>query len=260
MNSNMSPDSDGGSGTDRQPDGRADPIQIAIVLYPGFTALDAVGPYEVLRNLPDVDLRFVAHEPGPIVTDAGILVMAATHSFAETPSPDIVLVPGSEAETVTAMADGPLIEWLQRVHQTSRYTVSVCSGTLILAAAGILRGRAATTHWIAQDRLKGFGVEARRNERIVRSGKVITAAGVSAGVDLGLHLATELAGTERAQIIQLIIEYDPQPPHDSGHPSKASPAVFEAARSEMLERIQNRRNLVSVPKVLWREMLQRLRR
>jgi transcriptional regulator GlxA family with amidase domain len=246
-------------GTGRWPDENADTIQIAIVLYPGFTALDAVGPYEVLRNLPDADVRFVAHEPGPIVTDAGILVMAATHSFDETPTPDIVLVPGSEAETVTAMADRRLIQWLQRAHETSRYTTSVCSGALILASAGILRGKPATTHWIAQDRLGGFGADAKRDERIVQDGKVITAAGVSAGIDLGLHLVTEVAGAERAKIIQLIIEYDPQPPHDSGHTSKASPEVFDAARSEMQERIRNRRNLVSVPRVAWRQMLQRAR-
>jgi transcriptional regulator GlxA family with amidase domain len=248
------------SEANRRPDEKTDAIQIAILLYPGFTALDAVGPYEVLRNLPGADVRFVAHEPGPIVTDAEILVMAATHSFEETPSPDIVLVPGSEAETVTAMADRTLIQWLQQAHETSRYTVSVCSGALILASAGILRGKPATTHWIAQDRLKGFGVEAQRDQRIVRSGKVITAAGVSAGIDLGLHLVTELAGAERAKIIQLIIEYDPQPPHDAGHTSKASREVFDAARSEMQERIRNRRNLVSVPRVAWHQVLQRVRR
>ena len=215
-------------------------MQIAIVLYPGLTALDAVGPYEVLRFLRDADIRFVSHEPGPVVTDAGVLVLGATHSFDETPSPDIVLVPGSEAETVTAMADGALIDWIRRVHETSQYTLSVCSGALILAAAGILKGKPATTHWFAQGQLKGFGADARRDERIVRSGKVITAAGVSSGIDLGLHVVGELAGSDRAQIIQLLIEYDPQPPHNGGHPSKASPEVFQAARAEMLERSRNR--------------------
>ncbi|MEN8234870.1 MAG: DJ-1/PfpI family protein [Actinomycetota bacterium] len=235
-------------------------MQIAIVLYPGLTTLDAIGPYEVLRFLPDAEIRFVAREPGPIVTDSGVLVLGATHSFDETPSPDIVLVPGSEAETVTAMADGKLIEWLRRVHETTTYTLSVCSGALVLAAAGILEGKPATTHWIAQGQLGGFGAEARRDERIVRSGKVITAAGVSAGIDLGLHVVAEVAGPERAQIIQLLIEYDPQPPYDSGHPSKASPEVFEAARAEMLERSRNRRNAVSLPKVLWRRTLDRIRK
>lgn len=115
-------------------------------------------------------------------------------------------------------------------------------------------------HWIAQDRLKGFGAGAEPDKGIVQDGEVVTAAGVSAGIDLGLHLVTELAGAERAKIIQLIIEYDPQPPHDSGHTSKASPEVLNAARSEMLDRIRNHRNLVSVPRVAWHQLLQRARR
>jgi transcriptional regulator GlxA family with amidase domain len=235
-------------------------LQVAIVLYPGLTALDAVGPYEVLRFLPGVEIRFVSHEPGPVVTDAGALVLGATHSFAETPSPDIVLVPGSEAETVTAMADRRLIDWLRRVHQTARYTVSVCSGALILAAAGIIAGKPATTHWFAHPRLQSFGADARPDERIVRSDRVITAAGVSAGIDLGLHLTAALAGRHRAEIIQLLIEYDPQPPFDTGHPSKASPEVFEAARAEMSARVRNRRNLISVPTLMWRHALRRMGR
>ncbi len=235
-------------------------VQIAIVLYPGLTALDAVGPYEVLRLLPDAEIRFVAGEVGPVVTDSGVLVLGATHSFEETPSPDIVLVPGSEADTATAMADRTLIDWLQKVHETTEYTLSVCSGALVLAAAGILDGKPATTHWIAQGRLESFGAEPRREERIVESGKVITAAGVSAGIDLGLHVVGQVADPERAQIIQLLIEYDPHPLFDSGHPSKASPEVFEAARTEMLTRSRNRRNAISIPKVLWGQALNRIRK
>ena len=234
-------------------------MQIAIVLYPGLTTLDAVGPYEVLRFIPNCDLRFVSHAPGPIVTDSGILVLGATHSYDETPTPDIVLVPGSEANTTTAMADGRLLKWLNNAHQTSRYTLSVCSGALILAAAGILKGHPATTHWIAQDRLPAFGAKPQRDRRIVQSGKIVTAAGVSAGIDLALFVLGEVCGRERAEIAQLLIEYDPQPPFQAGHPSKASKAVFEAARAEMLARSRNPRNAISVPVILWRNALNRVR-
>jgi transcriptional regulator GlxA family with amidase domain len=235
-------------------------VQIAIVLYPGLTTLDAIGPYEVLRNVPHCELRFVAHKPGPVVTDSGVLVLGATHSFEETPAPDIVLVPGSEANTITAMADTPLIQWLTKVHQTSRYTLSVCSGALILGAAGILKGQAATTHWIAQGMLSQFGAEAKREKRVVQSGKIITAAGVSAGIDLALFVVGELCGRERAEMTQLLLEYDPQPPFQSGHPSKASKAVFEATRTEMLERAKNPRDMLSVPTLAWRAVLNKIRR
>lgn len=234
-------------------------MQIAIVLYPGLTTLDAIGPYEVLRFIPNSELRFVSHEPGPIVTDSGVLVLGATHSYDETPAPDIVLVPGSEANTATAMADGRLLQWLNNTHKTSRYTLSVCSGALILAAAGILKGHTATTHWIAQDTLPTFGAKPQRDKRIVQSGKIITAAGVSAGIDLALFVVGEICGRERAEIIQLLIEYDPQPPFQSGHPSKASKAVFEAARAEMLGRAKNRRNALSVPIILWRSVIEKVR-
>lgn len=235
-------------------------MQIAIVLYDGLTALDAVGPYEVLRMLPGSEIRFVAHEPGPVVTDSGVLVLGATHSFKETPNPDIVLVPGSEAETTTAMADSRLIAWLKRVHETAQWTAAVCSGTLVLAAAGLLEGRPATTHWIAQDRLAGFGACSRPDDRVVRSGRIITGAGVSAGIDLALHLVQELAGRHQAEVIQLLIEYDPHPPVDSGHLRKASPAVYHEARREMLRRTRNPRNLINVPTILWRRALSSVRR
>ena len=235
-------------------------VQIAIVLYPGLTTLDAIGPYEVLRNVPHCELRFVTHKPGPVVTDSGVLVLGATHSFEETPAPDIVLVPGSEANTTTAMADALLIQWLIKVHKTSRYTLSVCSGALILGAAGILKGHSATTHWIAQGMLSQFGAEAQREKRFVQSGKVITAAGVSAGIDLALFVIGELCGRERAEITQLLLEYDPQPPFQSGHPSKASKAVFEATRAEMLERAKNPRNVLSVSVMVWRTVLNKIRR
>ncbi len=234
-------------------------MQIAILLYPGVTALDAIGPYEVLRLIPGSELRFISREPGPIVADSGVLVLGATHSYEETPSPDIILVPGSEVNTATAMADPELLKWLNRAHQTSRLTLSVCSGALILAAAGILKGHPATTHWIAQSALPKFGAEPQPDKRIVKSGKIITAAGVSAGIDLALLVVGEICGRERAEIIQLLIEYDPQPPFQSGHPTKASKAVFAAASSEMQERSRNSRNVLSVPTIFWRNAINKLR-
>ena len=234
-------------------------MQIAIVLYHGMTALDAVGPYEDFRFIPDAELRFVSNIPQPIVTDSGVLVLGATHSYNETPSPDIVLVPGSTADTTTAMADGVLISWLRDVHKTSTLTLSVCSGAMVLGAAGILEGHPATTHWIAQKALKNFGADSRRDERIVKSGKIITGAGVSAGIDLALSVVKELYDQERAEVIQLLIEYDPQPPVDSGHPTKATKRVYEIANSELLKAAKNPRNAISVPQIIWRTALWKLR-
>ncbi|BCJ41329.1 hypothetical protein GCM10010168_89110 [Actinoplanes ianthinogenes] len=204
-------------------------MQIAIVLYPGMTALDAIGPYEILRFLPDAELRFVGAEVGPLMTDSGVLALGVTHSFADTPRPDLVLVPGSGPNTATAMADKQLTGWLRQVHETTTWTTSVCSGALILAAAGLLNGHPATTHWIAQSALKPLGADPRPNDRIVRSGKLVTAAGVSAGLDLALWLTGEIAGRDHAELVQLYVEYDPQPPFDAGHPTKARKEILDRA-------------------------------
>ncbi len=235
-------------------------MQIAIVVYQGLTALDAIGPYEVLRFIEGAEVRFVSAKPQPITTDSGVLVIGSTHAFAETPAPDIVLVPGSSADTTTAMADKELTNWLKQVHKTSRLTLAVCSGALVLGAAGILDGHPATTHWIAQSALKGFGSQPCKNERIVKSGKIITSAGVSAGIDLAFEVIKDVYGQERAEVIQLLIEYDPMPPVDSGHPSKATKEVYQAAKAEMLQRSKNPRNAISVPVVLWRAALRKVRK
>ena len=137
--------------------------------------------------------------------------------------------------------------------------MSVCTGALILAAAGILKGHPATTHWIAQGKLPNFGADPQRDKRIVKSGKIVTAAGVSAGIDLALYVVGEICGRKRAEITQLLIEYDPQPPFQSGHPTKATRTVFQIARAEMLERAKNRRNVVSVPLILWRNAIDKVR-
>ncbi|MGH3559646.1 MAG: DJ-1/PfpI family protein, partial [Mycobacterium sp.] len=195
-------------------------MQIAIVTYPGFTALDFIGPYEVLHRLPKAEIRFVWHQPGPITADSGVLVVGATHSFAETPSPDVILVPGGKT-TVEHARDEKLLDWVRQAHQTATWTTSVCSGSIILAAAGLLAGKRATSHWMALGALKTLGAIPVGDERIVEAGdlgkNIVTCAGVSAGIDLALWLAGRIGGESRAKVIQLAMEYDPQPPFDSGH-------------------------------------------
>ena len=207
-------------------------VQIAIVLYPGFTALDFIGPYESLRWLPDAEVRFVWHQPGPITADSGVLVVAATHGFDETPAPDIVLVPGGFS-TMEHARDEKVLAWLRQTHETATWTASVCSGSILLAAAGLLEGKRATSHWAALTALKAMGVTPVGDQRIVHEGRVVTCAGVSAGIDLGLWLVGRISGEGRAKAIQLSMEYDPQPPFDSGHMSKASTATKAAATALM---------------------------
>jgi putative intracellular protease/amidase len=204
-------------------------MNTAILLYDGFTALDAIGPYEVLSRLPGGRVTFVAAERGPVRTDNGMLSLIAERSLAEVPAPEIVLVPGGPGE-VAERAGGPALQWLRAAHETSRWTTAVCTGSLILAAAGLLDGKRATSHWLALDKLAELGAQAV-GERVVFDGKLVTAAGVSAGIDMALTLAGEVAGEQVAQAIQLGIEYDPQPPFDAGAPHKAPAEIVELLRS-----------------------------
>jgi transcriptional regulator GlxA family with amidase domain len=204
-------------------------MEIAILLYDRLTALDAIGPYEVLSRLPGARARFVALEPGPVATDNGMLTLLAEASLEDASRPDIVLVPGGPGE-VAARAGGAALDWLRGVHETSTWTTSVCTGSLILAAAGLLEGRRATSHWLALEQLRELGAEPV-SERVVFDGKLVTAAGVSAGIDMALALAGAIAGEEVAQAIQLGIEYDPQPPFDCGSPAKAPAAIVEGVRA-----------------------------
>jgi transcriptional regulator GlxA family with amidase domain len=232
--------------------------QIAIVAYPGFTALDMIGPYEVLRNLPGAEVRFVWHETGPITADSGVLVIGATHSLAETPSPDVILVPGGPSTPVHAR-DEALLEWLRRAHQTAGWTTSVCSGSVIVAAAGLLQGLRATSHWLTVPALKAFGAIPVADERIVREGNIVTCAGVSAGLDLALWLAGQIGGEGRAKAIQLAIEYDPQPPFDSGHMSKASPGTKAAATALLSRDSIKPANLKATTLLAWDQALTAVR-
>jgi len=201
---------------------------LATLLFDGLTVLDAVGPYEVLSRVPGVDLCFVAAEPGVKRSDNGLLAIVADHAVADMPRPDIVLVPGGHGE-VHVREDERILDWLRTAHETTRFTTSVCTGSLVLAAAGLLDGVRATTHWTGMAELGRLGA-VPVHERVVREGKIITAAGVSSGIDMAITLAAELAGEEIAQAIQLSIEYDPQPPFDAGSQFTAPAHVVEHQR------------------------------
>jgi len=231
--------------------------QIAILLYPGVTALDAVGPWEVLWRLPDTEIRFVGKETGPVETEGGVLLLGVTHTIAETPAPDVVIVPGGSA-TPGQMVDDDVLDWLRKVHATSLWTASVCTGALILGAAGLLKGHPATTHWYKMGVLRIMGAKPKPEARIVRAGKIATAAGVSAGIDLGLWLAGEMAGRARAEAIQLCIEYDPHPPFDAGHMSKA-PAHVQALAREMMDACMPADQQRLVPRIAWRRFVDFIR-
>lgn len=202
-------------------------IQIAVLIYDGFTALDAVGPMQVLSALPGATVKWVAVEPGPKRSDAGV-ALVADHSLDAVPRPDIVVVPGA-LDVRPAAGDPRVLDWLTAAHRTTTWTTSVCTGALILGAAGLLRGLQATTHWGALDTLATFGARPMR-ERVVRDGRVMTAAGVSAGIDMALRLAALVAGDSVAQTIQLMIEYDPEPPYRAGSPATAPAEALERAR------------------------------
>lgn len=196
---------------------------IGLVLYPKFTALDIVGPFQTLVDVPGLDVFFVAETAGPVMDHTGRLTLNATHTFSQIETLDIVVVPGGFADREVA-PDNAIVQFIKRVHPTTQWTTSVCTGSIFLAHAGVLDGLDATTHWGSYDRLAELGATPS-DRRVVQVGKVITAAGVSSGIDMGLVLVQQLAGDETAKAIQLAIEYDPQPPFDSGSPSKATPEL-----------------------------------
>ncbi|MFI9630282.1 DJ-1/PfpI family protein [Streptomyces sp. NPDC052042] len=200
-------------------------MQVAIVLYPGFTALDVIGPYEVLGRLPGAQVVFVAENPGLVTNDLGSLSISAVRHLEGVPAPDVVLVGGGPGQA-DQMADGALHAWLRRADRSATWMTSVCTGSLVLAAAGILSGRRATTHWGALDQLTEFGVTPAP-ERVVVDGHYVTGAGVSAGIDMALTLAGRISGDDVAQAVQLLIEYPPQPPYDAGSRETASDEVVD---------------------------------
>jgi putative intracellular protease/amidase len=200
-------------------------MNIAIPIFDRLTALDAVGPYEVLSRLPGATVHFIAEEPGPKRTETEMLALTADRALDELPEPEVIVVPGGFG-TRALMTDETMLEWVRHAHAHSEWTTSVCTGSLVLAAAGILDGLDATTHWMLLDALREYGATPVAR-RVVEQGKVITAAGVSAGIDMALTVAAHIAGAELAQGIQLGIEYDPQPPFNSGSPLTAPPEIVD---------------------------------
>lgn len=208
-------------------------MQIAMLLYEGLTALDLIGPYEVLCRLPGAETSFVAKKAGEIRVDTGIFGLVADKALTDVPRPDIFLVPGGSAGTMAAAQDAEILDWVRTAHEASTWTTSVCTGSLILGAAGVLQGKRAATHWAAREMLGQYGAT-YGGERVVRDGKIVTAAGVSSGIDMALTLVGLVADAETAKTIQLAVEYDPEPPYDAGSPDKAGEPIVARALEELL--------------------------
>ncbi len=211
-------------------------MRIAIGLYDRFTSLDVMGPFQVLSGLPGATVTFVAEKAGPVVDESGFLTVTAGASFDDLPDPDILLVGGGTI-TGTLVPHHPIVGWIARAHPTTRWTTSVCTGALLLAGAGVLKGVEATTHWGAMDDLARLGAIPVR-QRVVQRGKIVTGAGVSAGIDMALTLLAAAAGEDVARTMQLMMEYDPAPPFDAGSPEKAGPETVGRAFTAMMETMQ----------------------
>ncbi len=200
---------------------------IAIPLFPKFTALDGIGPYEVLQRIPGFDVTFIGRERGVVRSDNGFLGIEVDATYDDVPNPDVIVFPGGIG-TRALLDDEQVLAWVRRAHETTAFTTSVCTGSLVLAAAGLLDGLTATTYWASRDILTRYGAVVSE-DRVVEhlDHRIITAAGVSSGIDMALRLVELLVDRTAAEASQLMIEYDPQPPFDAGAPTKASAAVIE---------------------------------
>ncbi|MEO1652069.1 MAG: DJ-1/PfpI family protein [Bacteroidota bacterium] len=233
-------------------------MNIVIYIYPGMTMLDAIGPYEVLRNIPKADIKFVAKRKEEIPADSQFIHLQAKYEIADIDSADVLLLPGSTIAFIKQARDKQVLDWIKKIHPTTQKTVSVCTGSIILAAAGLLEGKKATSHWKPIQLLSAYGAIPVA-ERFVEAGKIITAAGVSAGIDMALHLVRELRDEASARAAQLAIEYDPHPPFDSGNAQTADPAIIKLAEKQMeadakkdlswLEMVQYARALMKLKKI-----------
>lgn len=222
-------------------------MKVAILIYNGLTMLDAIGPYEVLSNLRDVEVFLVAKKRGEIKADTGFASLKAKYNFNDISEADILVIPGSAISFVKVMNDEETLNWIKKIDQTSQFTTSVCSGSIILAKAGLLHGLKATSHWKPISLLEEFGVIPIR-ERIVREGKYITSAGVSAGIDMALYLCNELVGEDETKAIQLLIEYDPKPLYQSGNFTTCEPQIIKIAEKKLLNNAKKDLNLFQLLK------------
>jgi cyclohexyl-isocyanide hydratase len=216
----------------------ADPVQIGILLYPNVTQLDATGPAQVLSRVPGAKMHMICKTRDPVPTDAGFSIVPTT-TFADCPQLDVICVPGGGGQ-VDLMVDRETLDFLRKQAAGARYVTSVCTGSLILGAAGLLKGYKSACHWAWRDMLKDFGATPVA-ERVVRDRNRISGGGVTAGIDFGLTVAAELAGEEVAKSIQLVLEYDPQPPFDSGSPEKAGAERVERLRERLAPLLETRR-------------------
>lgn len=222
-------------------------MNIVIYLYNGITVLDAVGPYEVLSRLPDANVKFVAKKKGLVISDTHFLKLVAEYDITEIQCADILVIPGSVVAFIRESKDKIVLNWIQKIHQTSTWTTSVCSGSVILAAAGILQGKKATSHWGAIHMLIDYGV-IPSSERYIQEEKIITAQGVSAGIDMALFLVGQIIGDEKARAYQLFIEYDPNPPYDSGTITKADAETISLSKKILTKEARKDLNLLDALK------------
>lgn len=209
-------------------------MTIAILIYNGMTFLDAIGPYEVLSQLPNVEIKFVAKKRGEIKADTGFAFLKAKYNFKDVLEADILLIPGSTIAFLQVMKDEKTLEWIKTIDKTTEYTTTVCSGSVILAKTGLLSGLRATSHWKTVPLLEEFKITPVR-ERVVKDGKYITAAGVSAGIDMALFLCDELVGEDKTKAIQLVIEYDPKPLYSAGNFENCNEETIQLATKKLKE-------------------------
>ena len=209
-------------------------MNIAIYIYKGITALDAIGPYEVFSRIPDAHVYFTGEKRKSYKTDTGFISLEAEYSISDVDSAEILVVPGSTITFIKEMKKKQVLNWIQQIHETSRYTTSVCTGSLILAAAGLLEGKKATSHWAATHMLEEYGAELS-SDRYVQDGKIITSQGVSAGIDMALYVVKDIVGEDKAKAYQLILEYFPDPPLNLLGAEMADEETVQMAR-EILEK------------------------
>lgn len=208
-------------------------MKIAALVFDKITVLDIVGPTELLGWVPGTEIVWVGKQAGAIHAAPTGLAMTVEHTFDEVSSADILIIPGGPGVRLL-LEDEEVLDWVRKIHATTKWTTSVCTGSLLLGAAGLLKGLDATTHWNAAATLESYGAT-YHEKRVIPQGKIVTSAGVSSGIDMALWLVGEFAGADAARTAQLCIEYDPHPPYDSGAPSKADPAVVETARATVVD-------------------------